>query len=153
MNISTDLYQALQLLASAYTEQTRALPDYICLADELALLYSDALLLPHDLNPTQTAKLHELDAQLEAMSQQIELWHDESLQNGAEWQAVRHLANEALQLLGLAKATPQLETVSFIPHSPTIIEAIFDGENFHPIQPFKLKPQSRVRLAVEVIAA
>ncbi|GEM_PF-3442380 len=47
----------------------------------------------------------------------------------------------------------QMESVTFIPALPTAIEAIFDGVNFRPTQPLTLKPYSRVRLAVEVIAA
>ena len=101
------LVHALQALAAPADAQLARDPAFVAKARELALDFADALRLVTDcpqviLTREQQATLEHVDDLLERMSgeQNAALWTEAALREGAEWQAVRRLAGQALLALG-----------------------------------------------------
>jgi hypothetical protein len=114
------LIQSLQLLAACYEHQVNALPAFVDVPDEVALTFSEALLLADPLvkkgliTTDQQAELKQLDALLEQMSDNKNLWTLSSLQASPEWEHVRHLAETILKSFQIPKEKPNLFWVQYI---------------------------------------
>jgi hypothetical protein len=115
------LIQSLQLLATCYEHQINALPTFVDVPDEVALTFSETLLLADPLvkegliTSDQQAELKQLDALLEHMSDNKNLWSLTSLQTSPEWEHVRHCAENILKSFQISKEMPNLFWVEYIP--------------------------------------
>ena len=156
------LIQATQLLAVDYNTQRQTLPDFVHLPDELAIIYGDAILLLDQILQTalittdQAMLFKEIDSLLYDMEQQKQVWTEEALHDQTEWMTIRHKAKKLLHLLEEPVQTPVLTFLAYLPHTvetetPKTVEAMFDGELFHPTEPITLKANSRVKLTVELV--
>src|SRR5262245_23627157 len=96
---------ALQALAQPPDVQPTLFPDFVVVADELALEFDNwyrATIWRDGFTTAQKSALAAVDQFLAQMSdaKNSELWQIEALINRPEWQQVRQLAVEALQSLG-----------------------------------------------------
>jgi hypothetical protein len=115
------LIQSLQLLAASYEQQVKALPAFVAIPDEVALTFSEAFLLNDPLVKKglitfdQQIALKQLDALLEQMSDDKNLWTLTSLQAAPEWEHVRQEAEHILQSFRIPKQTPDLFWLQYVP--------------------------------------
>ncbi len=119
--IPDELIQALRLLAEPYEVQKESLPDWIVLADEVALIFTDLYeVINKDYIPRAAQPvLKQIESRLEAMSIKgpPELWTPEGLQKAEGWQEIRRLAHSALESLGVPYEPPHLQ-VEYVPYTP-----------------------------------
>jgi hypothetical protein len=106
---------ALQALAQPADVQIQLYPNFVCVADELALEYNVflvAVLVNHSqqFSSTQVQTLQSLDAFLNQMSgsENKSHWTNDALRNDGKWAQVRILAEEALNELGWTKSVPPI---------------------------------------------
>jgi len=89
------LIQSLQLLAASYEQQVHALPAFVDIPDEVALTFGETFLLAGPLVKKglitfdQQVELKQLNALLEQMSNDKNLWTLTALQTAPEWKHVR----------------------------------------------------------------
>src|SRR5579859_8177862 len=108
------LIQSLQLLAACYEQQVKALPAFVDVPDEVALTFGEAFLLTDPLVKEglitiyQQAELKQLDALLDQMSDNKDLWTLTALQASPQWEHVRHLAENILKSFLIPKEMPDL---------------------------------------------
>ncbi|WP_438023778.1 hypothetical protein [Sorangium sp. So ce233] len=132
----TRLKWSLQALAAPAAEQIRLFPRFVCVADELALDFEEALRQVskaalsdvgeqeeveglqriEELSPAQREAVDTLDAQLERMSgpEHAEMWTDDALYNRGEWARVRHLAAGALRSIGWPIELPPQDRAIYV---------------------------------------
>ena len=69
------------------------------------------------ISPEMLEKVHVVDAKLDEMSRlhDQELWTDAALRTRAEWNEVRRLATEALQIMGYEPEPPPIWTGRIVP--------------------------------------
>ena len=115
------LIQSIQLLAADYKTQISSLPKFVHIPDELALIYHDCFLLADQIaeegwiDNRQLAKLKELDDVLECMSEKDDqLWTTYALRNSSEWENIRLLAGELLELFNVKKQRPDLTWIQYV---------------------------------------
>lgn len=112
--------QALQLLAADYETQIAALPDFVHVPDELALVYDECVPFIHQLIETgllttdQAEKLQELQKVLDSMSNQASLWTPSALERSSEWQQVRARACAFLRLIEVPQQPPDLSWIRYV---------------------------------------
>jgi hypothetical protein len=116
------LVRATQLLAAEPAVQVATFPQFVVVADELALNFSasfelvdqlgDAALLTQD----QVTRLAELESALIelTLSGDEGLWTVEALRDRPEWALVRSRANVALAALGGAAGPPSTAGITYI---------------------------------------
>lgn len=119
---------SIQALAAPAAAQLRLFPDFVCVADELAIDFEEALRgirsagssdagdreeaegpeRAEALSPAQRAAVDALDAQLEEMSgpEHAEMWTDDALHTSVAWTRVRHLAASALRTMDWPNELP-----------------------------------------------
>jgi hypothetical protein len=109
----TDRLQwSVRALAQPMTIQRTLFPEFVCLADELALDFEESLggvrNEPATLPPDVMEAILRLDEQLERMSgpQNADLWTDDALRRSPEWGTVRSLAAQAVRLANWAASPP-----------------------------------------------
>ncbi|MDD6209893.1 MAG: hypothetical protein PUB21_04725 [Bacteroidales bacterium] len=115
------LVQSLRLVASPADIQIKSLPDFVCIADEIALTYDETyVLLPQiaeedkRFTPQVMETLKELDRLFGEMSEDKTLWDIDQLKENLKWEKSRLLAYEALQLLGEPYEFPDLGYISYV---------------------------------------
>jgi hypothetical protein len=107
------MIEVLKLIASPYDAQLVALPNFVVLTDEIALLYGDELKLVKAqglfdrLSPEVREGLAGIDDVLERMSDDTSLWTNESLRARPEWHGLRAQASQILSLLGQESGLPR----------------------------------------------
>lgn len=121
---TTRLMHALQALAIPAEAQLRLLPDFACIADELALDLNNwcSTVLSNDgadLSDQQKQLLQELDGQLTHMSGDTnsQLWTNEAVCNSGEWEQVRVHAQATLAAFGWPLQTPPSYDSEFVPEA------------------------------------
>lgn len=119
---------SIQALAAPAGKQIQLFPKFVCVADELAIDFEEALRAVSKVEPSGADKEEEdevsqlaqelsfmqreaidaVDKQLEKMSgpEHAEMWTDDALYNSIEWARVRHLAALALKSIGWASELP-----------------------------------------------
>lgn len=118
--VYNNLIQVLKLVASEASVQIESLPQYVNVADEIALLYSDIYsLVPQLVDagvilPQHLAILNRIDNLFEMMSNDETLWNLERLKDNASWKQSRLLAFEALKELNASYEKPNLDFVKWI---------------------------------------
>jgi hypothetical protein len=101
---------ALQLLASPADFQVRYYPDFVLVADELALDFDHwrSVFLSNfatELTPEQTLAFAVIDDRFQALSSgggeyNEQFWTDGGLRESSDWVGIRRMATRALSLLG-----------------------------------------------------
>ena len=120
-----DLRSALQALAATPEIQVARFPDFVVVADELALDFDDALLMFRQgsptLSPQQTAHLQALDTLLHEMSgaANASLWTLAALNTSPEWVTVRTHARELLVAFGWPLDPPPPTDNVYVPGRAT----------------------------------
>lgn len=99
------LRRSVQALALPAIQQVTLYPDFVCVADELALAFEEAVRRLGGLERLSfvgSEAVRAVDEQLERMSGQehAELWTDEALERSPEWETLRGIAQAALTALG-----------------------------------------------------
>jgi hypothetical protein len=116
------LFDALSLLAADADRQIAALPAFVVVTDELALLYDDQVRLhrmrAHGLPASEWAAVEALDATLLGMSSVPALWNNDALAQASEWAKVRAEARRILAELGRPVTVPVLPGVHYVGGPP-----------------------------------
>lgn len=120
------LAETLRLLALDPEGQVAALPDYVAVADELALTWSDVeitldrLVADHQVEEAARCEaLDEISVFFEERSgeEHAAWWTTEAVERDEGWETVRLLARAALSRLGLEQRAPLLDWISYVPGS------------------------------------
>lgn len=96
------LTQVMRLLAASAAEQLAAFPEYVVVADELALLLQDVLLTFDACSESGDSDLlrvaRAIDQLLESMSgpQNAQLWTASAMREKQQWEQIREMAQAAL---------------------------------------------------------
>jgi hypothetical protein len=93
------LIESLHLLAADADDQLAALPPFVAVADELALIFDDELRAAEPPAAIRDA-LADLDAMLDRMSDDRTLWAIEAVHGDLAWTSVRDRARALLRALG-----------------------------------------------------
>jgi hypothetical protein len=96
------LVETLKLMACSADAQLAAFPDFVVVADEIALAFDDEL---HAIDlaacaPEVRDRLGAIDRALSAMSGDSSLWTADALRTSGAWQSLRSSAAELVALLG-----------------------------------------------------
>lgn len=132
MSINVDeqynrLIQSLQLLASDCNQQILLFPDFVVVADEIALLYEenliflDMLLRCGHINEKQKSELQDIDKKLENMSHRNNLWTLDAIRNSLEWDETRRCSHDLLISLGIKYKKPDLYWIKFCQTSQSVL--------------------------------
>ncbi|HYO75720.1 MAG TPA: hypothetical protein VE010_04595 [Thermoanaerobaculia bacterium] len=113
------LIDALQLLAADAADQIRAFPSFVCIADEIALTFNDAVLLclqnaEEDGTPEWlVAAVKEIDEKFDALSGSVapDFWTAAALEDDVRWQELRGSARKILGQLGAVRTLPTVHAV------------------------------------------
>jgi hypothetical protein len=115
------LIDVLELLAADADQQIASLPDFVVVTDELALLFSDAVLVarsgPHLMSTSTWTAVEDLSAMLERMSAVPALWSDDALRGAPEWSRVRSDARSILAERGQPPVPSRLIGLHYVPGS------------------------------------
>lgn len=118
------LVDVLRLVAAEHAVQLNAMPDFVLVADEIALSLHDIVVFLPQIPEVEGAQqvgemLEELDELFEVMSiaepTHQELWTNEALAQHPLWRLARRLARECLAALGEDPAPPMLDFVDWVP--------------------------------------
>lgn len=117
------LTQSVKALALNPDKQIGIFPNFVSVADELALNFSDAVLFKDELKEAkildskQILLLREIDRILDIKSKNNDrsFWSLEGLKNHPEWQEIRMLATKTLDLLNVEDRTlKEVEGIVYI---------------------------------------
>lgn len=115
------LLQSLQLLAASYEQQVQALPPFVDMPDEIALIFDEVYryvegLAHKDLiTPQQKEDLERMDSLLTQMSNEKEIWTLDALRVSSNWKQIRSLATKILQSFQEPKQPPNLFWLQYFP--------------------------------------
>ncbi len=114
------LVDGLRLLAASADEQVQALPNYVCVTDEVISNFSDAYLLVDQLeraglvDAAAADALKAVDDHLERMPEDDALAESVSLKSHPFWAEARRLALVALAAMGQPSGPLGLRYVSYV---------------------------------------
>ncbi len=116
------LIESLQSPAADSATQVALFPDFVNVADELALTCHECLLAVEPLADTglvsadQMRRLRALDALIEDLGRDGDErhWTPQALAHGEEWRRIRELAEQALASFGRGKRPPNLDWISYV---------------------------------------
>lgn len=114
------LVEALQLLSADYSTQVNALPKFVVVPDEIALIFHECVLLLDQISEGSSLKeeevrqLLEIDDKLNKLSTEADFWRLESLRYHPEWDKIRMIAKDILRSIGVAQAKPDLDWITFV---------------------------------------
>jgi hypothetical protein len=113
--------ELLKLMASSAGEQVKAFPDFVVVADEIALLFDDEMRfadgqgLISKLDAVALERLRAIGERLERMTGKSQFWTLEALGSAPEWDFIRRTACSILSDLGVPRDPPNLGWVTYIP--------------------------------------
>jgi len=114
------LLDSVLLVAAPADDQVSALPDFVCITDEVSTTFGDAFLLVPQLEragliATEAAHaLKALDEFFERMPDDPALAEPESLKDHPFWAEARRLAGAALDKLGEEKRPPRMSGTEWV---------------------------------------
>jgi hypothetical protein len=114
------LVESLQLLSADYSTQVDALPKFVVIPDEIALIYHECVLLLDQISEAgflkeeEVRQLVEIDDKFNEMNTEADFWSLESLQHHPEWNKIRMVAKKILRSLGVPQAKPDLDWITFV---------------------------------------
>lgn len=112
---------AVRALHQPAAKQAVLYPTFVCLADELALDFTEWLQFAEQHAPrwtaSQRASLQAIDTHLATMteSQRPDLWTTEALASAPEWETARVLACAAVHAFGWSTDPPRPSPETFVP--------------------------------------
>ena len=114
-----NLIQSLKLVASPHHIQIASLPDYVNVADEIALIYNDSyIMLPQICSiisqPNVIKMFDELNKLFEDMSKDKSLWNNKSLEENVFWKVSRELGQLILNELNEKNTNPNLDFIHWV---------------------------------------
>lgn len=118
--IYNNLIQVLRLIASTSDIQIASFPQFVNVADEIALSYNDIYLLVPLLkkegliSPVACNILMQIDELFDTMSQNKSIWNVDALENDKYWQKSRYLALSILKELKESYDKPNLGFINWI---------------------------------------
>jgi hypothetical protein len=128
MSYNNELWQAmllrlkhsLQTLAMPPDVQLGLLPDFVSKADELALTFDHwhLCVLSNDegsLSRQQKLALMAVDKHLDAMTGKEQFWTEEAVKSLPEWEQIRRLARETLELFNWEVTVPPSYSFEYVP--------------------------------------
>lgn len=114
------IVEALQIIAAPYDKQIAIFPTYVCVPDEIALTFEDAMLHVGELQQeglieqVQIEKLKELARKFDSLVGENE-WSLSALKDTKKWKCIRKKAKILLSLLEEKWSIPKkVEDVQFI---------------------------------------
>jgi hypothetical protein len=113
------IIEVLRLFASTFNVQKNAMPGGIVLADEIALLFDDIwqhsifLLNRNVITTEQMEDLRYINHELEQMSEQKDLWTEESLCSNKKWDSIRKQSMNILKKWGKEYSIPHIDWIKF----------------------------------------
>ena len=114
-----NLVEALLLMAAPASEQMAALPDWIAMPDEIALLFDDAFVVlePGDLPAGRWPQIEAIATRLATLEEKPResVWTLDALVRSTEWEDLRIAAQEALSALGVSPRAPQIDPGNYVP--------------------------------------
>jgi hypothetical protein len=121
--VEREFMWAVQALAQPADVQPELFPDFVVVADELALEFDAARLVAESqVGRAWSARQHQavayLDARLSEMGARPELWSNEGCLDHPRWSEVRQLAREVLAVFGWSPARPPLGRVVYVRGGP-----------------------------------
>ncbi|MEP6850558.1 MAG: hypothetical protein ABI999_16995 [Acidobacteriota bacterium] len=115
------LVRSIQLVALPFDEQVKILPEFVVVADEIALTFDDAYRYfagssddDSLISPATRKLLDELDKAFEQMSKNRSLWSLDALRISDEWDGTRNLARKILIELRELAVVPDASSWHFI---------------------------------------
>jgi hypothetical protein len=114
------LKHSIQLLACSGEIQLKALPQFVCKADELALDFDHWRLVAvsnfrSELTPDQLSCLDAIDTSLSELTRMgSESWTENAVRESDEWKSVRNRAAVALQSFGWPLQAPPSHADEFV---------------------------------------
>jgi hypothetical protein len=113
------LIEALRLMACSADAQIAALPDFVVVADEVALLFDDEFRAV-DLDACTSVVrdgLVTINRELSEMSKSKSpsLWTIEALRAASDWESLRTTAKAVLTALGVSIGRPDLSWATYVP--------------------------------------
>lgn len=114
-SLDEELVEALQLLSAAPEELAAAFPDWVEIADEIALSYEAAYTRLSEQATVDTAdwnvvrdELSRLNSLLENPApEELDQWSTASLRNSEGWQEIRQMAKDILTTMGIPLQRPR----------------------------------------------
>jgi hypothetical protein len=116
--------EALQLLACPAQLQIRLLPEFVSVADELALDFNhwQSILLSNfssELTQQQIAHLTAIDGEFDQLSREgarydPEFWTNDALQTSSKWNSLRQMAVQVLHSFGWPVTTPPSHAAEYV---------------------------------------
>ncbi len=110
------MIEVLKLMACSASQQRAAFPDFVVVADEIALLFDDELRLVDmsTLPPAVGDALRSIDSRLSDMSNDKSIWSLEALATSHEWQQLRGAALALLSTLGVPPGPADLSWGTYV---------------------------------------
>lgn len=118
--------ETLRLLAADCDTQTKVLPNYVHVPDEIALTFEDTYLLTNSLLQDKLitedvkSELDTLNELFDQMNCRKELWTLDQLKFGEEWQQIRSVASRALKCMNRDIEIPNLFWLNYISTSDEV---------------------------------
>jgi hypothetical protein len=116
-----ELRRTLQALSRPATDQRRLFPSLVCVADELALDFDDALRAAGEgasvlFTAEQSTALARLNSRLDELSGSDagEFWTDAALSSDPRWNCIRSLARDALRAFAWPEEQPAPGTRTYV---------------------------------------
>ena len=113
------LVEIIKLLSSDCQDQIASFPDFVCIPDEMALLFDETYQLVGQISglPQVTlSTLKKIDTILDNMSDDNEnVWQTEALIKDSRWITIRNLAKNVLDDLGEPLKRPDISWVVYVP--------------------------------------
>lgn len=110
------MIEALKLVACSVDAQIAALPDFVVVADEVALIFDDQFRAVDLDSCTAIVRdgLITIDRHLSEMSNTKSIWTIDALRTADEWASLRITAAEILSALGVAVSPPDLSWATYV---------------------------------------
>lgn len=117
-DIYNNLIQSLRLVASSSDIQISSLPDFVNIADEIALIYNESYMMVSQIDniitPYVMKMLDDLDKLFNRMSEDESLWNIKSLNDNDLWLKSRELGRLILNELKEECINPNLDFISWV---------------------------------------
>jgi len=114
---------SVQAIAQPSAVQIQLFPEFVEVADELALRWEEAIqdlqVMRTHLLPAQIAAIEELDAYMVSISGQAhtQMWTMDALKGSLEWQIMRELANQILHQMFWTETRPSFASDIYVTDS------------------------------------
>lgn len=120
------LAEALRLLAASAEDQRRALPAWVAMPDEVALVFQDAVAVldPRGFSTEEWHAVQEVLVKVNDLWDRDDPhdWSDTALEESESWARLRRAARDAMSKLGLSPGQPTLHGSHYVATGRTPFE-------------------------------